>query len=116
MADNYCPSKTTQSGENMSDIAKFGIGQQCIIRTYSAGVHFGTVVDRAGTEVLLTNARRIWYWDKAFTLNAVANGGAGDGTKMSEPVTSILLTESIEVIPCAEAGAKWLTERASHEA
>ena len=100
----------------MSDIAKFGIGKQCIIRTYSAGVHFGIVADRAGTEVLLTNARRIWYWDKAFTLNAVANSGAGNGTKMSEPVAEILLTESIEVIPCAEAGATWLTERASHEA
>jgi hypothetical protein len=97
-------------------IEKFGIGKECIIRTYSAGVHFGTVVDRAGTEVLLKNARRIWYWDKAFTLNAVANSGAGDGTKMSEPVAEILLTESIEVLPCAGDGAKWLTERVAHEA
>ena len=100
----------------MSSIEKFAIGQQCIIRTYSAGVHFGTVVDRAGAEVLLKDARRIWYWDRAFTLNAVANSGAGDGTKMSEPVAEILLTEAIEVIPCAEAGAKWLTGRFAHEA
>jgi hypothetical protein len=100
----------------MSSLEKFGIGKQCIIRTYSAGVHFGTVIDRAGTEVLLKDARRIWYWDKAFTLNAVANSGAGDGTKMSESVAEILLTESIEVLLCAKDGANWLMERAAHEA
>jgi hypothetical protein len=88
LADNYCPNKLNQFGENMSSIEKFGINKQCIIRTYSAGVHFGTVADRVGTEILLKDARRIWYWDKAFTLNAVANSGAGDGTKMSVRVTN----------------------------
>lgn len=96
-------------------IAKFGIGRQCIVRTYSAGVHFGEVVDREGTEVLLKNARRIHYWTGAFTLNAVALNGAGEGTHLSDFVPEILLTEAIEVIPCSESGATWLTETKSHE-
>lgn len=101
------------SAENMID--KFGINQLCIIRTYSAGVHFGEVADRAGTEVLLKNARRIHYWTGAFTLNAIALNGAGEESRLSDSVPEILLTEAIEVIPCSEAGAKWLLEKKSHE-
>lgn len=96
-------------------IAEFGIGQQCIIRTYSAGVHFGTVLERAGTEVLLSNSRRIHYWEGAFTLSAIALNGAGEKTRLSESVPQILLTEAIEVIPCSKVASKWLTEKNSHE-
>ena len=31
-----------------------------IVRTYSAGVHFGYLVAREGKEVRLTRSRRIW--------------------------------------------------------
>jgi hypothetical protein len=96
-------------------IDKFGIGKYCIIRTYSAGVHVGEVLDRAGTEVLLRNARRIHYWEGAFTLNAIALNGASENSRLSEIVPEILLTESIEIIPCSEIGKKWLSEKKSHE-
>jgi hypothetical protein len=96
-------------------IEKFGIGCAVIVRTYSAGVHFGTLVDRAGTEAILKDARRIHYWDGAFTLNAIALNGAGDGTRLSAAIPQILLTEAIEILPCSEVGAKWLQERKSHE-
>ena len=32
-----------------------------IVRTYSAGVHAGIMVSRNGKEVVLKNARRLWY-------------------------------------------------------
>ena len=38
------------------------IGKFVIVRTYSAGVHAGTLASQAGKEVTLTNARRIWLW------------------------------------------------------
>ena len=44
------------------------IGRVCMVRTYSAGVFIGTVAERDGREVTLTNARRIWDWDGAATL------------------------------------------------
>lgn len=72
-----------------------------LVRTYSAGVHFGILKARKGKEVVLTFARRIWYWQGAFTLNAVALKGVGNGSKISEAVPSITLTEAIEVIDCA---------------
>lgn len=38
------------------------IGKEVIVRTYSAGVHFGTLESRNGKEVVLKDARRIWDW------------------------------------------------------
>jgi hypothetical protein len=81
------------------------IGKTCIVRTYSAGVFLGTVKERNGKEVLLTNARRIWYWDGAATLSQLANEGTikPNNCKFPAPVAEILLTEAIEFIPATEA-------------
>ena len=81
------------------------IGKTCIVRTYSAGVFLGTVKERNGKEVLLTNARRIWYWDGAASLSQLANEGTSrpGNCKFPAPVAEILLTEAIEFIPATEA-------------
>jgi nicotinic acid phosphoribosyltransferase len=107
---------TPVSSVNISpQINSFGIGKYCIIRTYSAGVHCGIVGARSGTEIILYGCRRIFYWDEAFTLSAVANNGAGSGSKLSPTVSEILLTEAIEVIPCSSAAHEWLAGRESYE-
>jgi len=54
---------------------KHMIGKTCIVRTYSAGVFLGTVKERNGKEVLLADARRIWYWDGAASLSQLAMEG-----------------------------------------
>ena len=91
------------------------IGQDVIIRTYSAGVHFGTLAARDGKEVTLTNARRIWYWEGAFTLSAVAQSGVNKNSRLSVAVPEILLTEAIEIIPCSKAASANLRALAAHE-
>lgn len=73
-----------------------------VVRTFSAGVHIGTLVSRNGQEVELENARRIWSWRGANTLHEIALHGVGDGSRISESVPKILLTQAIEVIPCSE--------------
>jgi hypothetical protein len=79
------------------------VGQHCVVRTYSAGVHLGVVAFRHGTVVGLTDARRLWKWNGAFTLNEVAmNGVSKSGSRISAPVTMIELTEAIELIPTSE--------------
>jgi hypothetical protein len=73
---------------------------EVIIRTYSAGVHIGTLKERNGKEVTLTNARRLWSWSGAFTLSAVATQGIDrKNSRISVAVPEILLTEAIEVMP-----------------
>ena len=76
---------------------------EVIVRTYSAGVHIGTLQSREGKEVVLINARRLWSWAGAFTLNAVAIKGVNrKDSRISVPVASIILTEAIEIIPVSE--------------
>jgi hypothetical protein len=83
-----------------------------LIRTYSAGVHFGELISHSGTEVKLANACRIWRWRGANTLNEVATYGVDrDYTRISEPVAEIVLTECIEIMPISEAAQKTLTPR-----
>ena len=82
-----------------------------LVRTYSAGVHFGELKSRAGKEAILLNARRLWSWAGACSLSQVAV----DGVKISESrisvkVPVITLTEAIEIIPMNEAAAKMMME------
>jgi hypothetical protein len=79
------------------------IGTHCVVRTYSAGVHLGTVVAQNGTTVVLKDARRLYRWKGAFTLSAVATKGVDkDGSRISCAVPMIELTEAIELIPTSE--------------
>lgn len=85
------------------------MGEFCIVRTYSAGIHMGTVVECNGTAVLLKDARRLWRWNKAFTLNEASQNGVGEESRISEPVPMILLTQAIEVLPCSPQAVKNLS-------
>jgi len=77
-------------------------GPEVLIRTYSAGVHIGNLKSRDGREVVLTNARRLYSWQGAFTLNAVATLGVSrSGSRISKPVPEITLLDAIEIIPVA---------------
>jgi hypothetical protein len=84
-----------------------------IVRTYSAGVHCGTLVSQNGKEVLLKNARRIWKWTGAFTLSEVSQKGISGGC-VSCTVPTIALTEAIEIIPCSADGKKSLLNIAEY--
>ena len=91
------------------------IGTPVIIRTYSAGVHFGIHDGRKGPEIRLKDARRIWYWNKAFTLSKIAVDGLGEDSKLSVAVPEIVLTECIEVIPCSKTAANQLSTKPAHQ-
>ena len=79
-------------------------GDYIICRTYSAGVFAGTLVSKKGQEVVLKNARRLWYWDGAASLSQMAVDGVSkpDKCKFSVVMPQIFLTEAIEIIPCTE--------------
>lgn len=89
------------------------IGKYVLVRTYSAGVHFGFLKSQNGKEVVLTDARRLWQWEGAFTLSAVAENGISGG-RISTPVSEILLTEAIEVIPTSHTAQTQLAEFKTH--
>ncbi len=88
------------------------IGKYCMVRTYSAGVFAGTITERNGKEVVLTDARRIWYWEGAASLSQLATEGTSKPHKCKFPVSvaQVLLTEVIEIIPITDVAAKSISE------
>ena len=80
------------------------VGKYCMVRTYSAGVFAGTIADREGKEVRLTNARRMWYWSGAASLSQLATEGTSRPNDCKFPceVPEVILTEVIEIIPISE--------------
>lgn len=91
------------------------IGRYVIVRTYSAGVHCGTLKAHTGREVVLERTRRIWSWSGAFTLSAIAVNGLSDSSKLSIETPEIMLTEAIEVILCSEEAAAQLRSLNAHD-
>lgn len=88
------------------------IGKKVIIRTYSAGVWFGVLVQKDGKEVILENARRMYQWwcKEGISLSAVALYGINvSKSKIIEAIPSVWL-EAIEIIPCSESSIKDLEE------
>jgi hypothetical protein len=78
-------------------------GKFVLIRTFSAGVHFGTLIERNGKEVRLKDARRLWSWSGALSLSEIAMKGIKiTGSKISVPVDEIILTEAIEIIQVSQ--------------
>jgi hypothetical protein len=75
-----------------------------IVRTQAAGVHAGELVSNAGREVILNNARRLWYWNGAASLSQLAMEGVSkpNDCKFPQEVTKIILLDAIEIIPCTE--------------
>ena len=84
-----------------SGLNSFAIGQEVIIRTYSAGVWFGRLKEKAGREVILTEARRMWRWwaKESISLSGVAlHGIKQEKSRIAGAVESVWL-EAIEIIP-----------------
>lgn len=84
------------------------IGKKVIIRSYGAGVFFGTLNEAEPTEdkwtVELLEVRRLWCWDGACSITQLAI----DGTKSPEKCNftqiekSIVVSSVIELHACSE--------------
>lgn len=75
-------------------------GKYVMVRTYSAGVFAGELVSKKGQEVVLKNARRIWYWAGAASLSQLAMEGtsAPDKCKFPCEVAEVELLLAIEIL------------------
>ena len=79
-----------------------------IVRTYSAGVFMGVLKSRKGQEVVLENARRIWYWAGAASLSQLAMEGTSkpESCKFPCPVDRVELLQAIEILDVTERARK----------
>lgn len=79
-----------------------------IIRADRAGVFFGHIKDRRGSEVDMTDVRRLWYWRGACSLSQLAVDGTKDPNecKFTVTVPEMTILGVIEVIPCTADAIK----------
>lgn len=84
------------------------IGKKVIIRADRAGVFFGTLKEKNGNEVTLTDCRRLWYWDGAASISQLAVEGTvrPNDCKFTLVVPIITILGVIEIIPCTDTAAK----------
>lgn len=88
----------------MKNIVESESNKYVIVRTYSAGVFAGYLEKKNGKEVVIRNARRIWYWDGAASLSELAVKGVSrpENCKFPCEVPRVELTECIEILDATE--------------
>lgn len=86
-----------------------------LIRSYSAGVHCGELLskrDSGGRMIVeLKDARRIWRWGGANTLNEIALKGCDfEYSRISEPSFKVEITDVLEIHEVAEVARENLIQ------
>ena len=91
-----------------SGLNSFAIGQEVIIRTYSAGVWFGRLKERSGDEVILTEARRMWRWwaKESISLSGVGLYGINQEKSRIAGAIDLVWLQAIEIIPISGKAAE----------
>jgi hypothetical protein len=75
-------------------------------------VFAGFLESRNGKEVVLTQARRLWYWDGAASLSQLAMEGTKrpENCKFPIAVDRVELTEAIEILDVRPDAQKSINE------
>lgn len=81
-----------------------------IVRANGAGVFFGEIKEKDGNRVVMTNARRLWYWNGAASLSQLAQTGtvSPDRCKFPVAVDEVEIFNVIEILSVTEEAAKTL--------
>ncbi len=96
----------------MENINNAIMNKHCIVRDSHRDVFAGTVAALEGNKALLTDARRLWYWDGAASVSQLALEGVKnpDNCKFTMAVPSVLLLDVIEIIPTTEEAQRIISE------
>lgn len=80
------------------------MNQYYIVRADRAGVFFGEIESRNGSEVTMRNVRRLWFWDGSCSISQLAVDGTKkpSNCKFSVVVEEMTILGVIEIIPCTE--------------
>ncbi|MEG2987702.1 MAG: hypothetical protein RR809_09105 [Lachnospiraceae bacterium] len=84
------------------------VGKYVIVRGDRSGIFAGILNARSGQEVVLTDCRRIWYWEGACSLSQLAVDGTKrkEGCKFTVTVDEIMILDVLEIIPCTTKAEK----------
>ena len=81
------------------------VGKYVIVRSVNAGVFAGTVENKQGDEMVLTGARRLWYWKGAASLSQLAMEGVScpNECKFPPEVDRVTVLGVCEVLDTTQA-------------
>jgi hypothetical protein len=87
-----------------SSLAEDFIGKICMVRAETAGVFYGTVSKVQAGEIIMNNARRVWYWEGAASLSQLATEGTSkpENCKFPCEVSQVYLDKVCEIIPMTD--------------
>ena len=82
-----------------------------IVRADRAGVFFGKIEERTQGEVIMTDVRKIWYWDGACAVEQLATDGTKkpNECKLTVTVPEMIIANPIQIIPCTDKAVKSLS-------
>lgn len=85
-------------------IEKSLIGKKVIVRADKAGVFYGTLSRKEGSEVQLTDCRKLYYWSGANAIEQIAEEGVKNPidcqfTMINKEATINLY---LQIIPCTK--------------
>lgn len=82
--------------------------QYYIVRCDRAGVFFGQIKERTENEVVMTNVRKLWYWDGACAVEQLAVDGTTKPKSCQFTVTvdEMSVMNPVQIIPCTDKAVK----------
>jgi hypothetical protein len=81
------------------------IGKKVIVRADRAGVFYGTLTAKEGSEVTLENARKLYYWTGANAIEEIALSGVKKASNCKFTVVNkeITINNWIQINPCTDS-------------
>lgn len=77
------------------------LNKKVLVRSYDAGVYFGTLTKVEGETVRMEDVHNIWHWTGASSLSQIANDGI-TGDKVSPIVSSMVLNKVCQILPLSD--------------
>ena len=83
-----------------------------IVRGNNSGVFFGKIKERNGSEITMTEVRRLWYWDGAASISQLAQEGTvkPENCKFTVTVDEMIVLDAIEIDVCSAKAEKSIKE------
>lgn len=80
------------------------INKHVIVRSHEAGVFFGILIAKKGTEITLKNARKFFRFSGANTVEDIATKGAlnVNDCKLTISVSEIVISNFVQILPCTK--------------
>lgn len=81
------------------------LNKKVLVRSYHAGVYFGTLTKVEGETVRMENVRNIWHWTGASCMSQIANDGI-KGNKVSPVVGSMVINRVCQILALTDTAIK----------